>query len=44
MERAHFVPALLGWPGADTVYDRRWIHQGPATMAAAIAATAREDR
>ncbi|MDX6434905.1 MAG: hypothetical protein QOE54_7271 [Streptosporangiaceae bacterium] len=38
------VPALLGWPGADTIYDRRWIHQGPATMAAAIAETVREDR
>jgi glycosyltransferase involved in cell wall biosynthesis len=38
------VPALLGWPGADTIYDRRWIHQGPTTMAAAIAGAVREGR
>jgi glycosyltransferase involved in cell wall biosynthesis len=38
------VPALLDWPGADTIYDRRWIHEGPTTMAASIAATVREGR
>ncbi|ARP73218.1 glycosyl transferase [Streptomyces pluripotens] len=32
------VPALLPWPGADEIYDRRWIHDGPAAMAEAIAA------
>lgn len=30
------VPALLPWPGADTIYDTRWIHADPTTMAAAI--------
>nr|WP_240487145.1 glycosyltransferase [Actinomadura flavalba] len=33
------VPALLDWPGADTIYDRRWIHAGPKAMAAEIAAS-----
>lgn len=32
------VPALLGWPGADTVYDRRWISGTPAEMAESVAA------
>jgi len=31
------VPALLPWPGADEIYDRRWIHQSPEAMAEAIA-------
>ncbi|MCZ0205609.1 glycosyltransferase family 4 protein, partial [Streptomyces sp. UMAF16] len=31
------VPALLPWPGADEIYDRRWIHAGPRAMAEAIA-------
>lgn len=30
------VPALLPWPGADTIYDPMWIHANPATMADAI--------
>ncbi|MFE4666680.1 glycosyltransferase family 4 protein [Streptomyces sp. NPDC056716] len=30
------VPALLPWPGADEIYDRRWIHQDPQTMADAL--------
>ena len=30
------VPALLPWPGADTIYDTRWIHADPAEMAEAI--------
>ncbi|MGK5529916.1 glycosyltransferase family 1 protein [Streptomyces sp. URMC 129] len=34
------VPALLPWPGAETIYDRRWIHESPAAMAEAIAALA----
>nr|BFE33480.1 glycosyltransferase family 4 protein [Actinomadura rugatobispora] len=38
------VPVLLGWPGADTIYDRRWIHQDASAMAASIAATVREGR
>jgi glycosyltransferase involved in cell wall biosynthesis len=38
------IPALLSWPGADTIYDRRWIHADPAVMAASIAATVREGR
>jgi glycosyltransferase involved in cell wall biosynthesis len=32
------VPVLRHWPGAETIYDTRWIHRGPAEMAAAIAA------
>ncbi|WP_344590756.1 glycosyltransferase [Actinomadura vinacea] len=38
------VPVLLGWPGADTIYDTRWIHQDASAMAASIAATVREGR
>jgi hypothetical protein len=30
------VPALLPWPGADTIYDTRWIHADPAAAAEAI--------
>jgi len=30
------VPVLLPWPGADTIYDTRWIHADPATAADAI--------
>ena len=32
------VPVVRHWPGAETIYDTRWIHRGPAEMAAAIAA------
>ena len=38
------VPVLLGWPGADTIYDRHWIHADAEAMAASIAATVREGR
>ncbi|WP_210587759.1 glycosyltransferase [Streptomyces sp. GESEQ-35] len=31
------VPALLPWPGADQIYDGRWIHDSPEAMADAIA-------
>jgi hypothetical protein len=34
------VPALLPWPGSDSIYDPRWIHDSPTAMAEAIAATA----
>jgi len=37
------VPVLRHWPGAETIYDMRWIHDGPAEMAAAIAALGEED-
>ena len=30
------VPALLPWPGADTIYDTRWIHADPVAMASSI--------
>lgn len=30
------VPALLPWPGADTIYDTRWIHADPGAVADAI--------
>jgi glycosyltransferase involved in cell wall biosynthesis len=32
------VPVLRPWPGAETIYDTRWIHRDPAEMAAAIVA------
>jgi hypothetical protein len=32
------VPVLRNWPGVETIYDARWIHDGPAEMAAAVAA------
>ena len=32
------VPVIRHWPGAETIYDRAWIHRGPAEMAAAIGA------
>ena len=38
------VPALLNWPGAETIYDGHWIHANPSAMAASIAATVREGR
>ncbi|MCO5998702.1 glycosyltransferase [Actinoallomurus rhizosphaericola] len=38
------VPALLPWPGADTIYDRRWIHESPSTMARDLAAMVAEGR
>ena len=34
------VPVLRHWPGAETIYDMRWIHRGPAEMAAAVVALA----
>ena len=37
------VPVLRHWPGAETIYDMRWIHDGPAEMAAAVAALGEED-
>jgi glycosyltransferase involved in cell wall biosynthesis len=36
------VPVVRHWPGAETIYDMRWIHRSPADMAAAIAALADE--
>ncbi|MEV6996524.1 glycosyltransferase [Streptomyces sp. NPDC093982] len=36
------VPSLLPWPGADEIYDRRWIHDNPEAMAEAIAALGEE--
>ena len=32
------VPVLRHWPGAETIYEMRWIHRGPAQMAAAVLA------
>jgi glycosyltransferase involved in cell wall biosynthesis len=34
------VPVIRHWPGAETIYDQRWIRQTPTEMAAAIAALA----
>jgi glycosyltransferase involved in cell wall biosynthesis len=38
------IPALLNWPGCDTIYDPHWIHANPGALAASIAATVREGR
>ncbi|MBW8484634.1 glycosyltransferase [Actinomadura sp. PM05-2] len=38
------VPALLNWPGADTIYDTRWIHRSTTEMAQSIADTVRLGR
>lgn len=38
------VPALLPWPGADTIYDQHWIHDDPKAMAAAIAETVAKEK
>ena len=32
------VPVIRHWPGAETIYDTRWINEDPAEMAASIAA------
>ncbi|MBT1090642.1 glycosyltransferase [Streptomyces sp. Tu102] len=37
------VPSLLPWPGADEIYDRRWIHETPEAMAEAIAVLEEDD-
>lgn len=38
------VPVIRHWPGAETVYDARWIHETPAAMAAAIAALGTDEQ
>jgi len=38
------VPVIRHWPGAETVYDTRWIHQSPQQMAAAIAAVRTDEQ
>jgi glycosyltransferase involved in cell wall biosynthesis len=38
------VPAVLNWPGAETIYDRHWIHPGTTEMAAAIASIVADGR
>ncbi len=37
------VPVVRSWPGADTIYDGRWIHADPPAMATAIGALATPD-
>ena len=37
------VPVIRHWEGAETIYDRRWIHETPAEMAAFIASLASPD-
>jgi glycosyltransferase involved in cell wall biosynthesis len=32
------VPVIRHWPGAETIYDKRWLHETPQEMAEAIAA------
>jgi len=31
------VPVIRAWPGADTIYDRRWVHADTSAMSAEIA-------
>src|SRR6516165_9599881 len=31
------VPVIRHWPGAETIYDTRWLHETPLEMAGAIA-------
>ena len=38
------IPAILDWPGADTIYDPRWIHRSTDEMAATIASINEEGR
>lgn len=38
------IPALLPWPGSDTIYDPHWIHDDPIAMAEAIHATVSQGR
>ena len=37
------VPVIRNWPGAETIYDRRWIRETPAEMASFIASLASPD-
>jgi hypothetical protein len=37
------VPVIRHWPGAETIYDARWIRENPAEMAASIAALSSAD-
>jgi glycosyltransferase involved in cell wall biosynthesis len=37
------VPVIRHWPGAETIYDTRWIRENPADMAASIAALSSAD-
>ncbi len=30
------IPVIRNWAGADTIYDRRWVHPDPGSMAAEI--------
>jgi len=34
------VPVIRHWPGAETIYDKRWLHETPLEMAEAIATCA----
>jgi glycosyltransferase involved in cell wall biosynthesis len=38
------VPVIRHWPGAETIYDQRWIAQTPAEMAAAIRAASADEQ
>jgi glycosyltransferase involved in cell wall biosynthesis len=38
------VPAILDWPGAETIYDTRWIHHSTDDMARTIAGIVDDDR
>lgn len=38
------IPVVRSWPGADTIYGARWIHDDPIEMAHAILTAAEPDR
>jgi glycosyltransferase involved in cell wall biosynthesis len=37
------VPVIRHWPGAETIYDQRWIRETPPQMAAAIASVSADE-
>jgi glycosyltransferase involved in cell wall biosynthesis len=37
------VPVIRHWPGAETIYDQRWIRETPPEMAAAIASVSADE-
>ena len=38
------IPVVRSWPGADTIYESRWIHDDPSEMAHAILTAAQPER
>jgi glycosyltransferase involved in cell wall biosynthesis len=38
------IPVVRSWPGADTIYESRWIHDDPSEMAHTILTAAQPER